>query len=314
MFRRTHAVAFLAGCVVTLTACPPAIADPAAAVSDACHRTTGVASGYEYSDDEWNAHVEEVRRKLVDAPTTEELYRGPDGIWSIQRVEQQNDLMDDLWQREAADAVPREGKAIVIGGVSGAGKTTALERSAGVDRSQYFAINPDDVKDTMAARGMIPVIDGLSPMEASTKAHEEASMLAKHLADRAYRNRTNAIWDITMNSPDSVTERIVAMRTAGYIEVDGVFANVPLDIARMRAMHRWRQGQETYRAGTGCGGRYVPEDFIDASTPDVPGFSSRNEEVFEMVRGQFDSTVEGDTSDPEPLEISATGPRWAHLH
>lgn len=33
MFRRTHAVAFLAGCVVTLTACPPAIADPAAAVS-----------------------------------------------------------------------------------------------------------------------------------------------------------------------------------------------------------------------------------------------------------------------------------------
>lgn len=107
-------------------------------------------------------------------------------------------------------------------------------------------------------------------------------MLAKHLADRAYRNRTNAIWDITMNSPDSVTEQIVAMRTAGYIEVDGVFANVPLDIARMRAMHRWRQGQETYRAGTGCGGRYVPEDFIDASTPDVPGFSSRNEEVFEM--------------------------------
>ena len=41
--------------------------------------------------------------------------------------------------------------------------------------SQYLMINPDDIKEEMARRGMVPEIEGLSPMEASDLVHEESS-------------------------------------------------------------------------------------------------------------------------------------------
>ncbi len=46
-------------------------------------------------------------------------------------------------------------------------------------------INPDDIKEEMAKRGMIPEVGGLSPMEASDLVHEESSDVAKRLAVRA---------------------------------------------------------------------------------------------------------------------------------
>ena len=36
-------------------------------------------------------------------------------------------------------------------------------------------INPDDIKEELAQRGMVPEIDGLSPMEATDLVHEESS-------------------------------------------------------------------------------------------------------------------------------------------
>ena len=73
----------------------------------------------------------------------------------------------------------------MAGGLGGAGKTTILTEHADIDLTQYLMINPDNIKEEMARRGMIPDIDGLSPMEASDLAHEESSYLAKRLARRA---------------------------------------------------------------------------------------------------------------------------------
>ena len=75
----------------------------------------------------------------------------------------------------------------------------SLQQHAGIDWSQYLMINPDDIKEEMARRGMIPEIDGLSPMEASELVHEESSYLASQLAIRAQADGKNLIWDITMS-------------------------------------------------------------------------------------------------------------------
>ena len=74
---------------------------------------------------------------------------------------------------------------------------------------------------------MVPVIGGLSPMEASDLIHEESSHIAKRLAHRAESDRRNVIWDITMSSAQTATRRIDALRTADYRSVGAIFVDIP---------------------------------------------------------------------------------------
>lgn len=314
----------IAGVVLALAltaagAAPAATADPVAGVATFCQIPPNPVGGQGPTEADssgdadwlWDAHVAYVAWALDVMPTTEELFMLADGQWEPDRGRQQEALMDEYWRLHHADGVPRAGSAIIAGGVSGAGKTTVLKGQRNIEYEQYFNVNPDDVKELMAVRGMIPPIAGLSPMEASANAHEEASMLAKRLADRAYRQQTNVLWDITMNSEASVRDRLAALRGAGYQQVDGVFVDTPLPAARLRVMQRWQRGQEEYWAGQGLGGRYVPGDFIDMSEPEKPGFSSRNQEIFVEFRDEFSSTVEYDNSGAQPIVRCATGPRWS---
>ena len=106
--------------------------------------------------------------------------------------------------------------AIIAGGLSGAGKSTVLEKYAGIDRSQYLTVNPDKIKEEMAERGMVPMVEGLSPMEASDLVHEESSYIARQLALLAQADGKNIIWDITMSSQAKTEHRIDELRAAGY--------------------------------------------------------------------------------------------------
>lgn len=319
--RRAMAIVVLGVSVAAAGTAPVVAADPVAGDVRSCQVPPNpvgrqvVAPGetaetFDGSDWLWNAHVAYVEWALEVAPTTEELFKQADGLWAPERVRQQNALLDDYWHVHHGDHVPREGKAIIVGGVSGAGKTTVLESQPKMQHQRYFVVNPDDMKEAMAARAMIPAIPSLSPMEASVNAHEEASMLAKQLAERAYRQQTNVIWDITMSSEASVRDRLAVMREDGYGQIDAVFVDTDLEIARQRVMQRWRRGQEKYWGGEGLGGRYVPDGFIDMSKPDEPGFSSRNQQIFYGFRDQFSSTVEYDNSGAEPVVRCVTGPRW----
>jgi hypothetical protein len=47
-----------------------------------------------------------------------------------------------------------------------------LGKHAGIDLTRYLTINPDDVKEEMGRRGLIPDVPGLSPMEASDLVHD----------------------------------------------------------------------------------------------------------------------------------------------
>jgi hypothetical protein len=216
-------------------------------------------------------------------------------IWVTERSELHGEIVKDLYAN--AEAVPCEGKAILAGGLPGAGKTSALTGVAGIDLSKYLMVNPDDIKEEMARRGMVPEIKGLSPMEATDLVHEESSDIAKRLANRAYADRKNVIWDVTMSSVESTQKRIANLRTAGYEDTEGIFVDIPVEVSIKRAEARHREGHDQYLAGRGLGGRIIPDDRITSLADEKSG--SVNRAVFEQVKAEFvrwrlyDNSVDG---------------------
>lgn len=118
------------------------------------------------TDEEWEAHLEDVSRALEDQLPTTILYRDYFGIWNEDRLVQQQELIADLLDT-ARRNIAKNGSAIVAGGMAGSGKTTVLQQAIGPSGAGYLTIDPDEIKKAMAVRRMIPEVAGLSPMEAS---------------------------------------------------------------------------------------------------------------------------------------------------
>lgn len=250
------------------------------------------------TDAEHAEHVAEVEAKLDKARAAglatdiqHTIDRGRE-VWSDTRQALHDEIVGDLYSRAAT--VPCEGRAILAGGLAGAGKTTVLTEHAGIDLSRYLMINPDAIKEELARRGLIPEVEGLSPMEASDLVHEESSYLARRLAHLAHADGRNLIWDITMSKEGSTEKRIEVLRSAGYSHVDGIFIDVPIELSLRRADARHREGHDTYRAGVGFGGRYVPPELIrDRADND---WGSLNRWNFEQAKGLFDAWSRYDNS------------------
>jgi hypothetical protein len=141
---------------------------------------------------------------------------------------------------------------------------------------------------------MVPEIAGLSPMEASDLVHEESSYIAKQLALRAMPEGKNLIWDITMASRESTEKRISVLRAAGYVAVEGIFVDIPVDVGIRRSEARHREGHDSYRAGHGPGGRFVPAEVIRSQAD--PDWGSRNRTTFEQIKPQLDAWLQCDNS------------------
>ncbi len=266
--------------------------------------------------EERDEHSDELREGLSEARAaslaTDHRYTTDDErkLWTAERLALQEQILHELYTE--ADKVPCEGKAILAGGLPGSGKTTVLTEHAGIDLDNYLMINPDKIKEVMAARGMVPELAGLSPMEASDLVHEESSQIARRLARLAYADGKNVIWDITMSSPDSAASRIVDLRAAGYQHVEGIFVDIPVEVSVRRAEARYWEGHEDYLAGKGFGGRYVPPELIRAQAD--PEFGSQNRRTFELIKPKFDAWRLFDNSaDGEPAVLVASGPRREDL-
>jgi len=262
------------------------------------------------TDAEYTKHVQEVRERLDQAraqglATNEEYTLDVgDEVWQEEREVLHDALVDELYER--ATNVPAEQVAIIAGGLPGAGKSTVLERYAGIDRSRFLIIDPDEIKEAMARRDLIPSVEGLSPMEASDLVHEESSYIAKRLARRAQAEGKNVIWDITMSSRASTEQRIEALRTSGYTHIEGIFVDIPLSTSEARAEARHRIGHEEYRAGKGQGGRLIPADLIGFSG-DLE-WGSVNRRAFEEVKRRLDawSLYENSTDGKAPKLIGSS--------
>jgi predicted kinase len=264
-----------------------------------------------FTDAEWKEHVTDVRTRLDKAHgeglATDRRYTiDPDrSRWTRDRRQLQGEIADTLY--EEAAKVPNDHKAIIAGGLAGAGKTTVLGDHAGIDRSQYLTINPDVIKVELAKRGLVPRVEGLSPMEASDLVHEESSYVARQLALRAQSDGKNIIWDITMSSRASTERRIDELREADYTTVKGIFVDIPVKVSGARTDARHRQEQDAYEAGFGLGGRYVPPEVISAQSD--PEWGSRNQKTFEELKHRFDYWSKYDNSvygrDPILVEASS---------
>ncbi|MGO9164409.1 MAG: zeta toxin family protein [Streptosporangiaceae bacterium] len=258
------------------------------------------------TDAEYAEHLADVRARLEKArsdglSTDHQHTTDPDRReWSWHRNWLQAQIVQAIYGR--AGDVPREFRAILAGGLGGAGKSTVLEKHAQIDRSKYLTINPDDIKEEMASRGLVPEVEGLSPMEASDLAHEESSYIAKRLALRATADGTNVIWDITMASKASTERRIDDLRAAGYTNIDGIFVDIPVESSVRRAAARHRDGHDLYRAGEGQGGRYVPAEVIQGQADPIWG--SENRKTFEDIKGLFDSwSIFDNSADGRPPQL-----------
>lgn len=256
---------------------------------------------------EHTKHIEStVGAALKAGENTDSKYTLDDAgtVWDPDRARQHKEIVDELYLRAKDDKIPRDGKAIIAGGLGGAGKSTVLGKSLGIKPNDYFTINPDDIKEVMAERGMVPKLPGLSPMEASPLVHEESSHIANMLAQRAYADRRNVIWDITMSSQGSVEKRIADLRGKGYTKVDAVFVDIPVEASVERALARHRSGMERYDAGDAheFGGRYVPPAIIRKNASSKS--SSANRDVFDGLKGSFDHWDLFDNSGTAPKKVT----------
>lgn len=264
------------------------------------------------TDAEHAEHVAEVKARLADArkaglATEFQHTIDPDyEFWSADRESLHDLMLTELYGQ--ASSVPCDHKAIVAGGMPGAGKTSVLRDHAGIDLSQYLMINPDDIKKQMAVRGLIPEVDGLTPMEAADLVHEESSHIAKRLARKAQADGMNVIWDVTMCRPESAEKRIDSLRAGGYTQIHGVFVDIPVEVSTRRADARHREGHDAYRAGAGLGGRFVPEEMIRAQAD--PAWGSRNRCNFEQVKSRCDSwSIYDNAVDGREAALSDSHPR-----
>ena len=96
----------------------------------------------------------------------------------------------------------------------------------------------------MARRGLIPAVEGLSPLEASELVHEESSAIARQLEYRVQLDGKNVIFDVTMSSMGSTEKRIDALRASGYTQIEGVFVDIPVEASLKRADARYRAAND----------------------------------------------------------------------
>lgn len=263
------------------------------------------------SDAEYQAHAERVgeavQRDWTRGTDKEFSLDGKGKKWEKERARLHIEIADRMYEEQFAD-IPSDGKAMFSGGLGGAGKGTILSsgRIEGFEPDQYGTVNPDDVKEFMAKQfpDMIPDREGYSSkMEASAVIHEESSHIALMIAERAYAERKNMVWDITMGSERSVDGRIKKLREAGYEQIEAVFVDIPVEVSVKRALSRHRNGMEKRRRfeATGefprgrdgeaeteepLGGRFVPPSVIRLQ---ADGDTSKNRKAFEALKDQFDT-------------------------
>jgi predicted ABC-type ATPase len=227
--------------------------------------------------------------------------------WTAERDRIHGEIVRDIYSE--ASSVPCEYRAIIAGGLGGAGKSTVLSAQLGIDRSQFLTINPDDIKEKIARRGLVPEIEGLSPMEASDLVHEESSIIAKQLAHRAQLDGKNLIWDITMSSQKSTQDRIDDLRSAGYSRIDAVFVDIPIETSIRRTQARHHEGHDKWRAGEGLGGRYVPPEVILRQAD--PDWGSKNRKYFEAAKATVNNWIMLDNSvdDHHAVVVESSKPK-----
>jgi hypothetical protein len=250
--------------------------------------------------------------------------------WNADRVKMHQDIVNELVAQMAN--IPRQKRAILMAGLGGAGKTWVQNQPFfGVDAKQFFVLSADNIKEMMAARGMMPTAKhdprfaGHSPMELSSLIHLESDEIAKRVAEIATEQGTNVIWDYRMANLPSALERIGRLRSNGYKDIGAFLVNVDPQRALKSAISRHKDGQQAWLDSGGSdpakqGGRWLPSFAHHEGSPTPgSGMMSSSQEAFNqlitqhadllpMGYGSIDNRVRG-----KPVFQGGSG-QWANLN
>jgi predicted ABC-type ATPase len=247
------------------------------------------------------ARIDRLQKAYMrDGMDTSSLFsRG--GRWTAERERQQQAIIDHFLGQPGVKA---DRKILVIGGLPGAGKTTAInstdgQQALGIDLAEYVTVNADEVKAEMIARGMVPDYPGLTPDESATLFHAESFEVAHALMRQAARQGKNFAYDTSLKTAGQLGfAQTAALRNAPPAwETTLLFVDVPPAVAKQRARDRYL-----------AGGRYMPLGLIDGMRARGKGTSGPAEQ-FDAVKRSTDRFVRMENTGAAPTVVETGGKR-----
>jgi len=234
---------------------------------------------------------------LTDSPLDTHVLEnrlGPNGDeWTPERQALHQQIIDDIIS-QVEGKVPKERRAVIMAGLPGAGKSTALQPGGPAaergfvmfepgtgdipDGVTHVVVNPDLMKEALIHHGAYPHVEGLKPMETVGLTHEESSYLSKALWQRLIDEGYNVALDGTLVSRGGVQKKVQQLVDRGYDERVGINARITLDGSRRSALDRYARG-----AATPDGGRLVPPQTWDTAAPQLPGAASSVDDNFDAM-------------------------------
>lgn len=278
--------------------------------TDLGHRGGAGMSRYEL-ERHYDAHVRAADALLLKHAKTHDTSRnGVAGTtdehgnitWSKERDAIHQQIVQDVFAKRS-QGVPTDRHVLFLGGAPGAGKSSILRKDGAVPGyrdGQSIVINPDDFKTELAARGLVPDLPGLTPMERTAFVHEESSRMANMLAALARRNGHNVTMDITMSSGKSTQRKLDEFHHAGYSS-QAAFVDIPHAMSQKSVVQRHRSGTIAHWKGDGTtldgkkarpeqvqlGERLVPSSHVSGGVSSK-GRSSSYRDAFEEIKHNFD--------------------------
>lgn len=250
-------------------------------------------NGDKFTDVGWDSYRKEsdrTYRKVSDhlATTSEQHFSPARGWYTPERTKQWSAVLKDILTEAEENKVPKERKAVVVGGLPGAGKSSSLRDNA-ITEQKYIHLDSDKIKELMIKHDLAPQVEGLAPLESVGLIHRESTdimdLVFSHLTNKGY----NIVLDGTLSDGAErfVRQQMADLRDTGY-SVKGLFIHVTPETSRRRAESRYRQGMEEYLfKGRGYGGRSIPSNVFEWKPP-----GRRNKDVFERLKEQFDDWLE----------------------
>ena len=188
----------------------------------------------------------------------------PDGRGGYEPSEERAYLHQQIIN-QVTEGVPQSSDPTfyMLGGGPASGKSTFLKSGATdtPDKANAVHVNADDIKAMLPENPRMVNGGDADFFNAASFSHEESSMLAKRVQDRAIENKQNIVLDGTGDSAiNKLASKVESARQNGY-KVNGVYVSVPTEVAWSRSVQR----------ALGASKRYVPKAVVEETHKAVSG-------------------------------------------
>lgn len=220
--------------------------------------------------------VEQAFRSSLQTIDDSRFFDKEKNIWTPARQKIHNEIINEAISK--AENIPCEYQILLMGGVSGAGKTHIRENLK--NRKNFFVIDPDIIRQEFVKKGASPTLihyNYLTPAERGVLLYSEASIVVERISKQLRKKGTNLIIDQTMTDLNVTRGRIKSIQTSGYNNIKAIFVNVDIETSKIRAIARWRKGEE-------ASGRFMSPSIIQKSSHQHA--SSKNFVTFDTLKNE----------------------------